>query len=326
MINLWPNIISIILSLLAFIFVKKLPKNIIVYDNPDNNRKIHTAPIPLIGGIIFWININLYIFILYNELNFGQGLTILILLLYNFFFIIGYIDDKVLVSPGKKTFAILFFLFLTIPLDNKLIVNELIFKDLELIVLLNQSNIFFTIFSIYFFFNLINFSDGANGITISLCIYWLIIFAIFGSLNLLFIYSLIIILTLILIFNIKNKIFLGNSGSSLISIVFASLFIINYNIEKTIKCDEILLLMFLPAIDSIRVTVERIIKGESPFKPDMRHLHHLLLKKFDKNLVFLPYLGLSVIPFLLSIYFNTIHILLLSITFYFIVFYFFNKE
>ena len=84
--------------------------------------------------------------------------------------------------------------------------------------------------------------------------------------------------------------------------------------------------MFLPAIDSIRVTVERIIKGESPFKPDMRHLHHLLLKKFDKNLVFLPYLGLSVIPFLLSIYFNTIHILLLSITFYFIVFYFFNKE
>ena len=248
------------------------------------------------------------------------------MLLYNFFFIVGYIDDKVLVSPGKKTFAILFFLFLTIPLDDKLIVNELIFKDLELIVLLNQSNIFFTIFSIYFFFNLINFSDGANGITISLCIYWLIIFAIFGSLNLLFIYFLIIILTLILIFNIKNKIFLGNSGSSLISIVFASLFIINYNIEKTIKCDEILLLMFLPAIDSIRVTVERIIKGESPFKPDMAHLHHLLLKKFDKNLVFLPYMGLSVIPFLLSIYFNTIHILLLSIFFYFILFYFFNKK
>ena len=326
MIYLWPNIIIIILSLLAIIFVKRLPKNIIVYDNPDNNRKIHTAPIPLIGGIIFWININLYIFILYNELNFGQGLTILILLLYNFFFIVGYIDDKVLVSPGKKTFAILFFLFLTIPLDDKLIVNELIFKDLELIVLLNQSNIFFTIFSIYFFFNLINFSDGANGITISLCIYWLIIFAIFGSLNLLFIYFLIIILTLILIFNVKNKIFLGNSGSSLISIVFASLFIINYNIEKTIKCDEILLLMFLPAIDSIRVTVERIIKGESPFKPDMTHLHHLLLKKFDKNLVFLPYMGLSVIPFLLSIYFNTIHILLLSIFFYFIVFYFFNKK
>jgi len=326
MIYLWLNILSIFLSLLAIIFVKKLPKNIIVYDIPDNNRKIHTTPIPLIGGIIFWININLYIFILYNELNFGQGLTIIIFLLYNFFFIIGYIDDKVLVSPGKKTFSILFFLFLTIPLDDKLIVNELIFKDLELIVLLNQSNIFFTIFSIYFFFNLINFSDGANGITISLCIYWLIIFAIFGSLNLLFIYFLIIILTLILIFNIKNKIFLGNSGSSLISIVFASLFIINYNIEKTIKCDEILLLMFLPAIDSIRVTVERIIKGESPLKPDMRHMHHLLLKKFDKNLVFLPYLSLSVTPFLLSIYLNTIHILFLSIIFYFIVFYFLNKE
>ena len=262
----------------------------------------------------------------YNELNFGLRLIILLLLLYSFFFSIGYIDDKFSISPGKKTIYILLTLFLIIPLHEKIIVNELIFKDLELIVNLNQANIFFTIFSIYFFFNLINFSDGANGITTSLCIYWLILFAIFGSLNLFFIYSLIIILFLILIFNLKNKIFLGNSGSSLLSIVFASLFIINYNLDKSIKCDEILLMMFIPAIDSLRVTVERIVKGNSPLRPDMRHLHHLLLKNFSKNTVFIPYIILSSIPFLLSIFFNTFIILILSFIFYFTIFHIFNKK
>ena len=326
MIFLWLNIILILTSIFSIIYVNKIPKNLVVYDKPDNNRKIHTIPTPLLGGLIFFVNISFNIMLFYNELDFGLKLTISLLLLYSFFFIIGFIDDKLSMSPGNKTFAILLILFLVIPLDQTMIVNELTFKDLELIIYLNQSNIFFTIFSIYFFFNLINFSDGANGITISLCIYWLIIFAIFGSLNLLFIYYLIIILILILIFNLKNKIFLGNSGSSLISIVFASLFIINYNIDKSIKCDEILLMMFVPAIDSLRVTIERIIKGHSPFKPDTRHLHHLLLKSFNKNTVFIPYIALSALPFLLSIYLSTIIILIVSLIFYFIIFYSFNKK
>ena len=326
MIFLWLNIILILSSILAIIFVDKFPKNIVVYDKPDNFRKIHSIPTPLFGGLVFYVNICINTIFFYNELNFGLRLIILLLLLYSFFFSIGYIDDKFSISPGKKTIYILLILLLIIPLHDKIIVNELIFKDLELVVNLNQANIFFTIFSIYFFFNLINFSDGANGITTSLCIYWLIVFAIFGSLYPFFIYSLIIILFLILIFNLKNKIFLGNSGSSLLSIVFASLFIINYNIDKSIKCDEILLMMFIPAIDSLRVTIERIIKGNSPLKPDMRHLHHLLIKQFNKNTVFIPYIILSSLPFLLSIFFNTFIILILSLIFYFIIFYFFNTK
>ena len=95
---------------------------------------------------------------------------------------------------------------------------------------------------------------------------------------------------------------------------------------SSIKCDEILLMMFIPAIDSLRVTIERIIKGNSPLKPDMRHLHHLLIKQFNKNTVFIPYTILSSLTFLLSIFFNTFIILILSLIFYFIIFYFFNTK
>ena len=209
---------------------------------------------------------------------------------------------------------------MVIPLNDKLIVNTLIFKDFDLIIDLNQANIFFTIFCIYFFFNLVNFSDGANGITLSLGIFWLLIFIIFGSINREFLIFLLLSITLILLFNLKEKIFLGNNGSNLISIVFAVLFIINYNLDYSLKCDEIFLLMFLPAIDSLRVTLARIIKNKSPFDPDKNHFHHLLIDKFNKNIVFLPYTALSVIPFALSIYLNTIIVFISSLIGYFVIY------
>ena len=61
MIFLWPSIILIMISILAIIYVDKIPKNIVVYDKPDNFRKIHSIPTPLLGGLIFYVNICLNI-------------------------------------------------------------------------------------------------------------------------------------------------------------------------------------------------------------------------------------------------------------------------
>ena len=309
MIILWLNFILLIVSFFLIFFVKKINSKLIIYDEPDNNRKIHTIPVPLFGGIIFYIFLITNTILSYEYLTSSLKLITILIFLYSIFFTIGFIDDRTSLSPSKKTFALLIFLTLLIPLHEDLIIRNLIFKDLEFYIPLNQANIFFTIFCLYFFYNIINFSDGANGITISLSIYWLLVFIFFGSINKIFIYSLIAPLILILIFNLKNKIFLGNSGSSLLSITLGILFIINYNIDNSIKCDEIFLLMFIPAIDTIRVTIDRTLGGKSPFQPDQKHLHHLLLKMIDKNFVFFPYIIISILPFLLSIYVNTVLIL-----------------
>ena len=325
MIDLWLNIIILILSTSIIINIKKIPNNIIIYDYPDNDRKIHTFPVPLLGGIIFFFSLIPNVIIFYEDLNFGFRLLISFIFLSSFFLILGMIDDKSSLSPVKKTFTILIVLFLVIPLNDKLIINKLFFEDFSLVINLYQANIFFTIFCVYFFFNLINFSDGANGVTLSLGIFWLIIFIIFGSINNNFLIFLLLSLILILLFNLKGKIFLGNSGSSLISIVFACLFIINYNLDYSLKCDEIFLLMFLPAIDCIRVTLVRIINNRSPFHPDNNHFHHLLINRFSKNIVFLPYTLISSLPFLVSIYFNTIVVFISSLIVYFVIYFFIKK-
>ncbi len=59
MIFLWPNIILILLSIFAIVYIDKIPRCLVVFDKPDNFRKIHLIPTPLIGGVIFYVNISL---------------------------------------------------------------------------------------------------------------------------------------------------------------------------------------------------------------------------------------------------------------------------
>ena len=54
-------IISIIINLVLFLSYKFLSRLNNVYDIPDNKRKIHKRPIPLIGGLIFYINLIIFI-------------------------------------------------------------------------------------------------------------------------------------------------------------------------------------------------------------------------------------------------------------------------
>ena len=70
MIFLWPSIILILTSFFAIIFVNKFSKNIVVYDKPDNIRKIHSVPTPLFGGLIFYVNISFNLIFFYSELDF----------------------------------------------------------------------------------------------------------------------------------------------------------------------------------------------------------------------------------------------------------------
>ena len=85
---------------------------------------------------------------------------------------------------------------------------------------------------------------------------------IFPSLILAFIIANIIFLYL----NFKNKIFLGDNGVFINSFII-SYFIIksyNYNLEASLKSDEILLLILIPTLDLIRLFISRIRNLKNP--------------------------------------------------------------
>lgn len=321
------NIIIALISLILIESLKKKESILVIFDQPDNHRKIHAKAIPLLGGpiILFYVYSILIFLYFYSDLKFK--LILILSLLYLVFFILGFLDDKNGISPLKKTFLIFSLLFVILPLDQNLLVKNLVFKDIKINILLNEGSIFFTIFCIYIFFNFLNFSDGVNGVALGISIYWVLIFLIFGKFNNLFLISFLICIFIIFIYNLKNDLFLGNSGSSVLSSIFASLFILEYNYYSTFYCDEILLLMFLPAMDAARVSLERMMKGVSPFLPDKNHFHHLLMKKVSLNFVFLIYIFFSIIPFLLSLtILKTYYSFLLSLIAYTCVLFFLKKS
>ena len=313
--------ILIVFLLIFFIsfFLKKISRYLNLYDRPISKRKLQRKPTSTINGLLILITLNIYLFLdifLFNELY--LKLNIIIWILINTFYILGYIDDIKDLSAKKKTIIIILFLLIFIPLDPNLILKSLIFQNLtNKEINLNQSSILITIFFMYIFYNFINFIDGLNGIAISVTIFFIIVLGfergVFLNLEILMILTLLYCLVL----NLKNISFLGNSGVSVLGIFISSLYILEYNLNKTLLCDEIFLIFFIPGIDMTRLVISRMSSGRSISDSDLNHLHHYFLNIINKKYVFLIYTVITTIPYLMTkIIDNNLIIIVLSIVIY----------
>ena len=313
-------------SLILILFKEKIANSLKIMDNPDSIRKIHSEPIASIGGLI--ILPYLIGALIYQNYSASISLKQLMLWLFLliFFFVIGFIDDRRHLGAKVKTFFLLTCLLIILPLDKNLVINALVFQDIKYIIVLNQASLFFSVFCIFFIYNALNFSDGLNGIAIGLCIYWIIAILIITGINNFFYVAIIISLFIILIPNLLNKIFIGNSGVNLLSILFALIFINLFN-GNYILFDQIILLVFLPSIDLVRVVIERLLNNKSPAEPDQNHLHHLLLTVATARYTFIPYLAFAITPYLLNvIFFKSYIALIVSIVAYVIVLFYLKHK
>ena len=122
------------------------------------------------------------------------------------FFITGLIDYKKNISPVKKTIITFALLLILTPLNNNLVLYELKFENLFNSSLnLNLASLFITVFFIYIFLNLLNFTDGVNGVAISLSIFFITVLGIERKEFLSSEIVVIITLLSLLFLNIQNK-------------------------------------------------------------------------------------------------------------------------
>ena len=309
------NIFGIILTF----FYKKISSIFKLYDYPNSERKIHKEPISLFIGLKILIILNLYFIldIFFLKLSYLK-INLLFLILINIFYIIGYADDIKNLSPRFKSFLIFCSLLVLIPLDQTLIIKNLEFENLyPQKIELYQSSIFITIFFIYIFYNLLNFSDGLNGISITVSIFFILALIIekksITNVELI----LIIALILSLFLNLQNKSFTGNSGISVISIYLSINYIYQYNVTDLIFCDTIFIIFFIPGIDMTRLVFSRILEGNSISEGDLNHLHHLLMHVVKKEFVFIIYILITIFPYFLSkLMDNNLITIILSLTIY----------
>ena len=166
--------------------------------------------------------------------------------------------------------------------------------------------------------NSMNMFDGINLQLILFSSFLFFLFALKGFMPIFFILLLICFIFLAIL-NYKSKVFLGDSGAYLISIIIGCTFIYQYNnYSNHFFGDEVFIILIIPAIDMLRLFFMRIIKKKHPFKGDLNHLHHIV-NNFTKNktLTILITITLSIIPSLmLMLNMHTYIILILSIIIY----------
>jgi UDP-GlcNAc:undecaprenyl-phosphate GlcNAc-1-phosphate transferase len=215
------------------------------------------------------------------------------------FFLLGYFDDKFDLNAYIKFFFQIIFLLLLVIFNKNFSINNFYIAFLDKKILLGQFDIFFTIFCCLLFINAFNMLDGINlfaGIYTLLLLFFLYL----HQNNIIF----IVLMSSVIFFLIKNyqkKLFLGNNGSYLLGFIL-SYFFIDLNRIKIISVEEIFLAMIIPGLDMFRLYVQRIYNKKNPFKADLNHLHHLLLKKFNYNNAIIYLLLILSVPIFLNFF------------------------
>lgn len=318
-------IISVITLNLFIIFLinkfrTKISLKLKLVDIPDNIRKFHKTSTPLLGGIMIFSTIIVLILLIFLSDHYNR-INLIIFIASLFFFLIGLIDDIFMISYKYKLILLSLFYSFFVILEPNLQISKIYFSTFERFIYTGDYSVLFTVICLLLLSNAINLIDGINGLCILISIIilsWILITFKDKS----FIYIIIISLFLILFFNLKSYIFLGDSGSLLLGSLVGFLIINNYNngiILNSYPVEDIFIVLMIPGIDMLRVFIIRLLKKKNPFTPDRNHLHHLLLNKRLKlyKALFLI-LSLYIIPIVINFLtdIRSIYIIIFSIMIY----------
>ena len=277
------------------------------------------------------IYFNILILIIFNNLNFIEDTIFrsnyeinLFFISVTFIFILGFLDDKYNISANKKLIIISVSIYFLILFDNSIVISDLSFSFYDKKIFLNLFAIPVTILCFLLFTNAYNMLDGINCQAAFYAMFVFLIF-IFNKVNYVFFANLTVTLFLFLWFNFKNKMFLGNSGSLLLSYIIGFFFVKSYNANNTFYSDEIFLIMMIPGIELLRLTILRLLNKRHPFNADTNHIHHIILKKKSLFFTFSAIQVLLWLPFISFLFFKNFLIsLLLSLSIYFIAIYYYS--
>ena len=316
-----------LINLAIYLNRNKIIKFYNVYDLPDKKRKIHKFKTSLLGGYIFFINIIFFSIIIFFSDNFSVNSLALFNNINNYFtfffisacfYFLGFFDDKYNLNANLKFLIITLLIIFIIYFDKDLQIRIINFSFTDRVFDLKNLSFIFTLFCFIAYINAFNLYDGIN---LQIGIYFLIIliFLAFVTNFNYFIISLFFPLFVFLILNSEGKIFLGNSGTYLISFIISYLFIKTFNLFGTIFSDQILLIMLIPGLDMIRLFFTRIKSKKHPFTPDRNHIHHKFLEVFGYKKTIILISILSFLPIILINYLKSYFTILFIIFFYFFI-------
>jgi len=257
-------------------------------DKP-NKRKVHGKTMPRLGGLAIFIAFILgYMVFDVKSLSYSEGqlaffdayLISAVLIL-----ITGMLDDMFELPAKAKILSQLTAAIIMVFYGNFVID----FFNLPFInIHLGWFGAVFTILWIVGITNAINLIDGLDGLSSGISA---ITFATMGVLAILhqgdfFVATLcFLLLGSTLGFLPHNfypaKIFMGDTGSLFLGFSISVISLLGFKNAAFTSFIIPIVMLSVPIFDTVWAFIRRMLNGESPFKPDRGHVHHVLL---DKNL------------------------------------------
>lgn len=330
-----PLLISFLITLGLMPWLLRLCQRKGLFDLPGE-RKVHTARIPRLGGLLFapamigamGIGALALRFAAPDDTTLSIRLSTLIILaglLINYF--VGVLDDLFGLRAGIK-FAVQFVASLLFPLCGLYINNLYGLFGIEILPLWVGYPL--TVLACLLIVNAYNLIDGIDGLSSSLALLALALFAhLFwqlevGSYTYLCL-ALIGSIVAFLRFNLwgkverGTKIFMGDTGSLVLGYTLAYL-AFKYTMHNPSVLPYrpsafliALTLLAIPIFDLIRVAVGRLLRGIAIFHPDRSHIHHLCMDAgFSMRQSLLLILGLQLSLILMA--YTSLHYFQLSPT------------
>jgi UDP-GlcNAc:undecaprenyl-phosphate GlcNAc-1-phosphate transferase len=325
-------LIYILINILLNYYNKSISKLYNLLDFPDSNRKIHKSPTPLLGGLFFIINLSfIFFFFLFEKFTEGSlkflfdNYLIFFLISYLFYFL-GYFDDKYHLNPNTKLFCMIGLILISLIFDKSLLLADLRISFYPNSLSFGNYSYPLTILCFLLFINAFNMLDGLNGQAITYTIFICLIF-IFNGVTKQLVIPLVISSLFFLYLNLKNKTYLGDSGSLTVGFILSSIFLKTYNLDNNFYSDEIFLIMCIPGYELLRLAIKRILNKKHAFSADNNHVHHLVISNCNFIKAYFIIQALLIAPYITYLILKSFYIsFILSLAFYSLLINYFSRK
>ena len=273
--------VALILSLAATPVVKSFANRIGAIDVPKDSRRVHTTPIPRLGGLAIFIGFLLSVILFVDITTQIRGILIGAVLIV----IIGVIDDikplRAIIKLVIQILAALVAIYHGVLIEA--FSNPFVFSPDQYLPL-GLFSIPVTVIWIVAITNSVNLIDGLDGLAVGVSaissIVMLVIAVVVSEPNVAVIMAALAGACIgFMPYNLNPaKIFMGDTGALLLGYVLATVSIPGlFKLYALVSFAAPFLVLALPLFDTSFAFLRRLAKGQNPMTPDRGHFHHRLI-------------------------------------------------
>ena len=267
----------LIFTLLVTFYIKKIAEHIGAMDIP-NARKVHTKPMPRLGGL------GIFLGFLFGYMLFGvQSVQMNSILIGGFIIVLTGVIDDIKPLPAKTKLIGQILAACVLCFYGNILLDKV--EAFGVVLKFGYFAYPLTILFVVACINVINLIDGLDGLANGTCAIFYttigIIIVLHGCISSLNASLTFIMLGATLGFLYHNfypaKIFAGDSGSMFQGFMIATISLLGFKTATIMSLFVPILILGIPILDTLFAIIRRLIRHQPIFLPDKCHLHHQLL-------------------------------------------------